>query len=275
MTRRIEMSSTNKLGADRSITGLIPAIITLISIALVWVLLGREAAFLWTTFAFGVFAAFAFVAWWRTRSLGYLASLCYLLACTLLLAVKTQIIPGGREIAPGFVILLMVSIVFLVFMLITKQAKWRGRDILELAAQPVEDVAEGFSGRPRPVGKIEATREEILEFAHFARRKLIAMTYQEADRVVFALVKMGSEFGFLFKPDKGYENETWIAFENDGNVTVNISRADYLNYLDDLDFDQLCRSLADVFIDFFQLHGRGHDSRIIDRMDAMKIGVFS
>jgi hypothetical protein len=269
------MQSEKKLGGDRSITGLLPAIVTLISIALVWMLLGEEAAFLWTNFAFAVFAAFAFVAWLRTRSLGYLASTLYLVACTLMLCVKTGIIPGGHEIAPAFALLLFVAVIFLVIMLLTKQAKWRGRDILELAARPVSGEAEAYTGRPHPVGKVDFTQDEILDFAAFARRKLIAMSYAEPDRVVFVPVKMGSEYGYLFSGDKDYSKETWVAFENDGNVTVNISQADYAAYTEDLDHDQLCRSLADVFLDFLDMHLKGQDARVLDRLDAMKIGVFS
>jgi hypothetical protein len=273
--RRTDMSSTHKLGEDRNITGLLPAIVTLISIALVWMVLGREAAFLWTNFAFAVFTCLAFAAWWQTRSAGYLASLLYLLACTLMLCVRTGIIPGGREVAPAFAILLLASIVFLVFMLLTKQTKWRGRDILELAAEPVSGEAEAFTGRPRPAGSVDFTRAEIREFAAFARRKLIAMTFEEADRVVFVPVKMGNEFGFLFSREKDYTDETWVAFESDGSVSVNVSHADYLAYREDLDLDALCRSLADTFIDFLELHRGGRDSRILDRLDAMKVGVFS
>ena len=269
------MSSVHKLGNDRSIIGLVPAIVTLISIALVWMFLGREAAFLWTNFAFAAFAALAFVAWWRTRSIGYLASLLYLLACTLMLSVRTGIIPGDREVAPAFALLLLVSILFLVLMLVTKQTKWRGRDILELAARPVTGEEEAYTGRPHPVGQVGFDREELLEYAGFARRKLIAMTYVEEDRVVFVPVKMGSEFAHLFQRGRDYSGDTWVAFDYDGDVTVNISLSDYHAYREDLDFDQLCRSLADVFIGFFEMHRKGQDGRILDRLDAMKISVFS
>lgn len=269
------MQSEKKLGGDRSITGLLPAIVTLISIALVWMLMGKDAAFLWTNFAFAVFAGLALAAWLRTRSLGYLASLLYLLACTLMLCVKTGIIPGGREIAPAFTILLFASVIFLLIMLFTRQTKWRGRDILELAARPVSGEAEAFTGRPQPVGRADYTENEILDFAAFVRRKLIAMTYIERDRVVFVPVKMGSEYGHLFSRDRDYSDETWVAFDRDGNVSVNISKADYAAYIEDLDHDQLCRSLADVFLEFFDMHRKGLDARVLDRLDAMKIGVFS
>ncbi|MGD9020881.1 MAG: hypothetical protein PVF46_03735 [Lysobacterales bacterium] len=269
------MQITRKLGEDRSITGLVPALVTLVSIAIVWMVLGKEAAFTWTFLAFCFFAVMALIAYSRTRNIGYMASTFYLFACCLMIAVRNGFIPGGREIAPAFSILLMVSIVFLVFMMLTRQVKWRGRDILEIAAQPVDDIVEGYTDRPHPVGKAEYTRREVMDFASFARRKLIAWAYVEACRVVFVPVKMGSELGYLFSRYRNYEGETWVAFGNDGQVNVHISQRDYVNFREDLDFDQLCRSLADVFVDFLELHRKGQDSRIMDRLDAMKIGLFS
>ena len=62
---------------------------------------------------------------------------------------------------------------------------------------------------------------------------------------------------------------------NDGQVTVNVSRQDYVGFREDLDHDQLCQSLADVFLDFLHMHREGQDARIVDRLDAMKIGIFS
>ncbi len=93
--------------------------------------------------------------------------------------------------------------------------------------------------------------------------------------MVFVPVRMGREYGALFAPGRDYESDTWVAFGDDGGVTVNISEADYLAYRDDLDFDRLCQSLADVFLDFFEMHRKGQDARIIDRLDAMGVGIFS
>jgi hypothetical protein len=136
-------------------------------------------------------------------------------------------------------------------------------------------VVEGYTARPHPAGKAEYTRSEILDFANFARRKLIAWTFVERDRVVFALVKMGDEFGYLFSPNRGYDDATWVAFDKEGNITVNISAADYLEFKEDFDFDHLCSSLADVFVDFLDMHRKGQDTRILDRLDAMKVGLMS
>ena len=56
------MQVTKKLGEDRSITGLVPALITLVSIAIVWLLLGEDAAFIWTFLAFCIFAGLGLTA---------------------------------------------------------------------------------------------------------------------------------------------------------------------------------------------------------------------
>jgi len=269
------MKNTSKLGEDRGITGLVPALVSLVLIAVVWLMFGAETAFKFALLVWCFFTLMALIAYLRTRSIGYMASTFYLVACCLWLAVKTGFIPGGHDIAPAIGILFMVSVIFLAFMVLTRQVKWRGRDILEMAAQPVDDIVEGYTDRPHPAGKAEFTRREIMDFVSFARRKQIAWTYVEPDRVVFVPIKMGDEFGFLFTRYRSYEGETWVAFESDGNVNVHISQADYVHFREDLDFDQLCRSLADVFIDFLDLHRKGQDTRIMDRLDAMKIGLFS
>jgi len=38
---------------------------------------------------------------------------------------------------------------------LTKRLKWRGRELLELAAASVEQIQNGYTGRPLPVGKTD------------------------------------------------------------------------------------------------------------------------
>jgi hypothetical protein len=66
-----------------------------------------------------------------------------------------------------------------------------------------------------------------------------------------------------------------VAFANDGGVSVNISEKDYRAYRDELAFDGLCESLALVLTDFVELYRAGKAGRIIDKLDAMRVGVFS
>ncbi len=80
---------------------------------------------------------------------------------------------------------------------------------------------------------------------------------------------------FIFRIPRTYTDRTWIAFDFDGNVTVNISQSDYLLYQEDLSFDQLCTSMGNIFIEFLELFSTGKAVRIIDRLNAMPVNIFS
>jgi hypothetical protein len=70
-------------------------------------------------------------------------------------------------------------------------------------------------------------------------------------------------------------NDTWVAIDYDGNITVNITEEDYLLFKMDLDFDQLCQSLGGLFGEFLELSKQGQESRIIDRMNALRLFPFN
>jgi hypothetical protein len=86
---------------------------------------------------------------------------------------------------------------------------------------------------------------------------------------------MGREFGFILGLKNDYIDETWVSFDFDGHVTVNISHRDYLEYKEALSFDKLCASLGNLFIDLIETYQRGEGARIITRMDDVRIGIFS
>ena len=56
---------------------------------------------------------------------------------------------------------------------------------------------------------------------------------------------------------------------------ANTNVEDYLDYKEDLAFDQLCNSLNDVIIEFIRLYNEGSEVRIIDKMDNLRINVFT
>jgi hypothetical protein len=165
--------------------------------------------------------------------------------------------------------------IWLAYLFFSKQMKWRGREILELAATPIEETGNGYTARPLPVGKTEYSKMDVTAFAEFAAKHLIAVAYIEKESVVFVPVMMGREFSYVLGLQPDYAKGTWVSFDFNGNVSVNISRDDYLTYKENLSFDQLCKSLGDLFIDFFELFKRGESVRIIDRMDALGLSAFS
>jgi len=165
--------------------------------------------------------------------------------------------------------------VLLIYLVLTRKAKWRGREIFELAAEPVEETGNGYTSRPRPVGKVEYSFKEMTAFARFCARHLIAMPYISTKNIALVPVKMGEEFGRLLGLLGDYRDATWINFDANGEVSVHIAQKDYLDYREPLAFDQLCTSFGQVFIDFLNLYIKGEGVRAVDRMDELKISIFS
>ena len=61
----------------------------------------------------------------------------------------------------------------------------------------------------------------------------------------------------------------------DGQVVAHISHDDYLEFRQGWSFEQLCDSLGSLFVDFLEQFRRGEGRLVIDRMDALGIGVLS
>jgi hypothetical protein len=182
---------------------------------------------------------------------------------------------ASREFGLAYMTALIFFGFLLGFLALTRRLKWRGREILELAGEPVDETGNGYTSRPRPVGKLEYTPEQVRAFARFASRHLIALPYYTSKNTTLVLVKMGEEFGRLLGLSGDYRDASWINFDIDGEVSVHISHRDYLDFREPLAFDQLCASLGQVFIDFFELYKKGEGVRAIDRMDELQLGIFS
>ena len=144
-----------------------------------------------------------------------------------------------------------------------------------MAAGPVDETGSGYTTRPLPAGKTEFAQRHIIKFAQFAMSHLIAVPYIGKDKVVFVPVMAGREFPFIVGLKSDYTDETWVAFDFNGDVSVNISHRDYLNYNEELSFDQLCGSMGNLFIEFMEIFQRGEGTRIIDRMNNVGISSFS
>lgn len=119
----------------------------------------------------------------------------------------------------------------------------RYRKILELAAKPVNGTADGFSSRPFPAGKAKFTREDLNNFAIFLRKHFIALPYFEKSGVVLALTDQ-SRFRFGHLNDK---KDSYVYFNFDETISVNIARKDYQKYNAEYTFDELCESMGNLF----------------------------
>jgi len=270
------MYYVRKLKPDRSLTGAIPAVVTMTAFFATMALFGPRPAFYVIAVALALMATYSAVTYTRTHSTGDLLGAIYLsFACLACLSMPNALLYGEKRPYLFFVIGMVCTGIGLAYLLFNRRLKWRGRELFELAAMPVEQVGNGYTARPLPAGRVEYSREEILAFAEFAGKHLIALPIVESNRVVLRLVKMGNEYdpSVWFRPD--YAGKTWVSIGFDGNVAVNLSQEDYLDYRQNLSFDQLCASLGNLFVEFLDLFRKGEGVRVMDRLDALQMSILS
>lgn len=266
------MSLELKLKPDRSITGLIipltmlPIFGVVTLIFDIFVGMRVMAGMVWM---FAIFYLFVFL---RTKDYHQL----FLFLWATFLGVMIYINWTRR---PDYELIYFLGLIFfgvlIFYFLITRRLKWRGREIFELAAENVEAGKNGYTSRPRPVGRVEYSAHQLHDFAAFTARHLIALPYGSSQSITLVPVKMGDEYGRLLGLSGDYRDASWINFDLNGEVSVRISQKDYLDYREPLAFDELCTSFGQVFIDFLDLHAKGEGVRILDRLDDLKLGVFS
>jgi len=218
-----------------------------------------------------------FLTFWRTRNAGFLAVALWQVFVALVCISAPPAINDRSEagLIPLFIAGMYVLGIIVAYLAFNRKLKWRGQEIFELAAMSVEDTGNGFTARPRPTGQISISKTEMIRFVDFITTNLIAFAFREENRVVFVLALTGKDMPYLLGLKKDYIEDTWVAIDFDGNISVNITQKDYLIFKRDLAFDQLCQSLGNVFVEFLELSKRGKNTEIIDRMNALRLNPFS
>jgi hypothetical protein len=181
----------------------------------------------------------------------------------------------GKDVEIAFLMSLVFFGGVLFYLALTRRLKWRGREVFELAAESIEEIGDGYTHRPRPVGKVTFSPQQIQAFSRFCARHLIALPYVAGQNTTLVPIKMGDEFSRLLGLSGDYRNATWVNFDQNGEVSVHIAQKDYLDYRESLAFDPLCASLGQLFIDFCEQVNKGEGVRIIDRMNDLRIPVLS
>ena len=269
-----------KLKSNKSIAGFFIPIGAFLVLGIISVLYGLSAGLDAMGGYMLIVTMITFISYLKTKNKFILISVLYIFLFSILLFKLEPATMGPRKFAlDEFGKLLLIFIMFLwiclMYSLFTKKFKWRGREIMELAARNAEPSDDSYTERPRPVGKAEYRKGELLEFADFLSSNHIALTYLETEQILFLPVKMGKEYNYLFNPNMNFTEQTWVAFDFDGNVTSHISRADYLDYKENLSHDILLKTLGELYIEFFELYQKGEKSRVIDKLNEEKIGIFS
>jgi hypothetical protein len=271
------MLHTRKLKSDRSIGGwIVPLImIALFCISLIifgyWIGLHILSILIW------IYAAYSLFVFIRTGKTEHLVLCVFQIFLGWISYQLPAYVSSGRVVSKDFVLAAMLGLicfgVLIIYLLANRRLKWRGSEIFEMAAETVENNGNGYTSRPRPIGRVEFSRQELLAFTRFCAKNLIAVTYTSPVQVILVPVRMGQEYTYLFRTGGTNPDSTWIVFNFDGDVAVHISQKDYLNFLEPLSFDDLCESLGHLFIEFALLYQRGEGVRIIDRMNAIRMSI--
>jgi len=270
------MFMIRKLKPDHSAIGLVPAAVTLFLTAVVWAVFGISQAIMFLTAVFMIFSLLVFVAFLRTTNIGYLVNSLFIFFA----GVVGANLPSGflhfdRGVLALCVVLEVIFFGWTIYLMVIRKYKWRGREIMELAAAPVDQPGNGFTERPRPAGKIEYSKGELLGFAQWALKNLIAMPYIDTKRVILVPVTLSRAYLYLFGRRPDLSRESWVSLDFEGRISVNISKKDYYNYTENLSLDQLCESLGNVFVEFLELYKDGEAIRIIDKLNAVRDNPFN
>ncbi len=270
------MFHTRKLKSDRSIGGWIVPLILLALFGISLLVLGYRRGLYILPILVWMYAAYSLYVFLRTRNFEHLVLATFQIFLGWLALQLPSFVDSGRIESRSSLIAAAIGFVcftvLILFLLATRRLKWRGSEVFELAAELVEETGNGYTARPRPIGKVEFSRGELFAFARFCSRNLIAVSYLTPRQVLLVPVRMGQEYTYLFRGG-AYPESTWISFDFDGDVAVHISQKDYLNYLQPLAFDKLCESLGRLFIEFAGQHRRGEGVRILDRMNALRMSI--
>lgn len=217
-----------------------------------------------------------FITYSKTRNPGFLIQGMYLVFLGLMCLTSPPAFEDKSKIGltPVFLVLTYVTLLLTAFQFFNRKIKWRGMEILELAALNVEDIGESFSPRPRPSGQVRVSKTEMIRFVDFINSNLIAFPFQEENRSVLVLALPKKISKYILGIQNDYLSDTWVAIDFEGQVSVNVTQEDYLLYKQDFDFDQICLSLGNVFIEFLELSKEGKESQIIDKMNMLRLSPF-
>jgi len=245
--------------------------------AIIWGVFGRGTAINFLAMVFFLMSLLSLYSYWKTSNQWYIVVILFQFLTGLLVSCTPEGLIGLGEsrLTKSLAVLAAVFYIPAIYAVFSKKVIWRGREILELAAMPIDDTSNGFTSRPRPSGKVETSQEETTAFAAFMLKYHVAYPYIDGKKTSFVMIK---DWYRSYRHILGFagdiSKETWVSIDYSGNVAVNISRQDYYNYREDLSFDQLCESLANLFVDFLMLYKKDESIRIMDRLNALKIGPF-
>jgi len=269
----------NKLRPDRSFDQFLPVAIVLLMFLVSLIYFGMNTAYNVIGLGFWAVGIMQLIILTKTGNRTYLISTLYLAFVGMLtISLDIEALKHGEELSKTSALLGVITLslfIWLIYLMVTDQVKWKGRYVFELAARHIHEVSNGFTERPKPMGKADYTHDEIIGFSKFMAKTLVCLSYFDAGKLYMVPIPQPKAMGMALGPGYKLLSKSWVSFDEGGSVAVHIAQNDYLNYRDTLSFDQLCDSMGNLFIDFLELYKKGQGIMIINRLDSAKSGIFN
>jgi hypothetical protein len=192
----------------------------------------------------------------------------------LLIGLATFQVPFAMEHDTGvfkftYLLTIVVFILFVVFNWNTIYSHERfeanSRRLFRLASERIFETGDGYTGRHYMAGQIKSGKDELLGFVRFFHGNYITRPFYYENYVSLAF-SMNTSLMVIDMPSA----VSHIILEYNGNIKVKISEQDYRDYKERLSFDQLCTSMADVFVRFLDYYQKGLESRIVTELKSAK-----
>lgn len=136
--------------------------------------------------------------------------------------------------------------------------------LFKLCARQHITENNGYTERPFSAGKHNYNSNQLFSFATYLENKKICVA-EFPDKGV----KLKFSMGISPLNKKVTAKVSYVAFEENGTVTVFISQSDYRQYRRQYTFDQLCERMGNIFLRFAEYHVNHFESRIITEMKSV------
>lgn len=156
----------------------------------------------------------------------------------------------------------VLAVIYLVFLVSDSIYRSNYKKILEIAARTINEKENGFTNRPFPVGRAKYSTDELSGFARFLKKHKIAFPFLEEKGIMLGI----NDYTKFWFGRPISQKDSYVSFDLQGNVTVNIAKKEYRKYRDKLSFDRLCESLGELFKTFLEKYQKGEEQKILDRL---------
>jgi hypothetical protein len=170
-----------------------------------------------------------------------------------------------------FLAIYMVAVILFFLLIILKWStiysherfELNSRRLFRLAGERIFQTSDGYTERLYPGGNISYTHDELVGFVRFLHGNYVVRPFYH-EKFIHLAFSMNKSLMVIHEPAE----VSYITLDYQGRITVRISEKDYRDYTERLSFDQLCSSMAEVFIRFIGYYQKGLEARIISELKS-------